>query len=73
MNLREVREAAELHREGIKADIDVVVDYALATIDPSPDSAIRRNASRDMLAMQATTIENSNRTLPKMGSVLARC
>jgi len=50
-----------------------VVDYALATIDPSPDSAIRRNASRDMLAMQATTIENSNRTLPKMGSVLARC
>ena len=40
MNLREVREAAELHREGIKADIDVVVDYAIATIDQSPDDKV---------------------------------
>ena len=47
MNLREVREAAELHREGIKADIDVVVDYALATIDPSPDEPITADWLRE--------------------------
>ena len=48
MNLREVREAAELHREGIKADIDVVVDYALAIIDPSPDEPITADWLREV-------------------------
>jgi len=48
MNLREVREAAELHREGIKADINVVVDFALATIDPSPDELITADWLRDV-------------------------
>ena len=47
MNLREVREAAELHREGIKADINVVVDFALATIDPSPDDPITADWLRE--------------------------